>query len=69
MERIYFVKNGDLSEVNSLLKEGAKVKSIHAVSEGISAYGYSSGWQAEGKGKYVSDIYAYIVLDLDSCKV
>ena len=43
MEKIFIVKNDDLSEVNDLLKNGAHVKMIHAVPKPISAYGYAGG--------------------------
>lgn len=65
MERIFWVCNGDLDEVNRCLQAGGKVKSIHAVSESISAYGYAGGeTYADEKGKYLGDIYAYIVIEL-----
>ena len=41
MEQIFWVKNGDLAEVNKWLQKGGIVKSIHAVSEAISSYGLS----------------------------
>lgn len=63
MEQIFFVKNGNLERINEFLKQGWHVKSIHAVSESVSAYGYSSDFVAEAKGSYVGDIFAYIVLE------
>ena len=67
MERIFFVKNGDLKEVNQWLQKGGRVKSIHAVSETVSAYGYAAGRDifTDEKGRYVGDIYAYIVVEFN----
>lgn len=66
MERIFWVKNGDLREVNSWLQKGGRVKMIHALSENIASYGYAGGetsWHDNGCN--VSDIYAYIVIEFD----
>ncbi len=66
MERIFWVKNGELREVNDWLQKGGRVKSIHALSETISAYGYAGGESfGEDKGNYVGDIYAYVVVEFD----
>lgn len=66
MERIFWVKNGELEEVNEWLQKGGRVKSIHAVSETISAYGYAGGdAYADEKGNYVGDIYAYVVVEFN----
>lgn len=65
MEQIFLVKNGDLKEVNNWLQKGGKVKFIQPVTEGISAYGYSSGGYAVGEGSYTSNIYAYVVIEFD----
>lgn len=64
MERIFWVKNGDLSEVNAWLQKGGKVKMIQAVPEAISSYGYAGGEACMfDKGKYLGDIYAYVVVE------
>ena len=65
MERVFFVKNGELSAVNNLLQKGARIKSITPVAEPIAAYGYAAGMPAENNGYYVADIYAYIVVEFD----
>ena len=66
MERIFWVKNGGLDTVNRFLQRGGKVKSIHPISENITAYGYAGGeTYANEHGNYVSDIYAYIVVEFD----
>ncbi len=74
MEKIFWVQNGDLDEVNQWLRKGAKVKIIKAVSEVISAYGYHAYGDyknecyynnSAGCGEYRGDIYAYIVLEID----
>lgn len=66
MEQIFWVKNGNLNEVNKWLQKGGRVKSIHALSESISSYGCAGG-QTYGHehGNYVGDIYAYIVVEFD----
>ena len=66
MERIIWVKNGNLEVVNDWLEHGARVKSIYAVPEVVSAYGYTSnGTLADKNGKYAGDIYAYVVIEID----
>lgn len=42
MEKLFLVKNDDLSEVNEWLQKGGRVKHISSVAECISAYGYSA---------------------------
>ena len=72
MEKIFFVKNGELSEVNTWLQKGGRIKSIQPVAESISAYGYAA-FEAEGascynkekSGSYVGDIFAYVVVEFD----
>lgn len=65
MERIFWVENGDLTEVNQWLQKGGTVKSIHAVSEAVSAYGYAGGRDEyeHGHGSYAGNIYAYVVIE------
>lgn len=54
MEKIFFIENGDLSEVNKLLQTGDyEVKSINPVSQSV---GGSSDFTAEG------NVYAYVVV-------
>ncbi len=53
MEKIFYVRNGDLSEVNNELKKGGKIKMIQAVSGVVCS-------PAIGRG----DAYAYIVVDM-----
>lgn len=66
MERVFWVKNGELAEVNNLLQKGGKIKSIHPVSETIAAYGYAGGQtDYSNNDYYVGDIYAYIVVEFD----
>ena len=71
MQRIFWVKNGDLEEVNAWLREGGKVKMIQAVTESItSAYAWdeapfcNDGSRANGS-LYYGDIYAYIVVEIE----
>ena len=66
MERIFWVENGNLSEVNNWLQKGGRVKSINPISERIASYGYAGGESIEDRdGYYVSNIYAYIVVEFD----
>ena len=66
MEHIFFVKNGDLQEVNTYLQKGGKVKSVHAVPEIVSSYGYAGGEVCyTDSGSHVGDIYAYVVVIFD----
>jgi hypothetical protein len=67
MEKVFFVKNGDLGDVNYWLQKGGRVKSISTVAESISAYGYPAcdGWESAKCGSFVGDIFAYIVLEFD----
>ena len=59
MERIFFVENGKLSEVNQWLQKGGRVKYIQALAETIH----------NGANTYASTntgyIYAYIVVEFD----
>ena len=66
MERIFFIKNGDLEEINELLAKGAKVKMIKPVCETITSYGCAGGeTSAYNHDWYVGKIYAYVVLEFD----
>lgn len=67
MEQVFLVKNGNLAEVNNWLQKGGRVKSIHPVSEIVSAYGYAGGRDeyTNGQGSYVGNIYAYVVIEFN----
>ena len=67
MERVFWVKNGELETVNEWLQQGGRVKMIKPVSETISAYAYPASDVTSGaeSGYYVGDIYAYIVIEFD----
>ena len=74
MQRIFWVKNGELDKVNEWLQKGGKVKMIQPVSEIIAAYGYHASYpdtnsfgckNEENHGYYVGDIYAYVVVEFD----
>ena len=58
MEKIFWVKNKDLDEVNTWLQKGGRVKMIVAVPESVSEGGESSA-TAEG------NIFAYVVVEFD----
>lgn len=71
MQKIFWIKNGDLEEVNAWLSEGGKVKMIQPVAESVaSAYAWNEapfcndGSRANG-ALYCGDIYAYIVIEMD----
>ena len=65
MQRIFFVENGDLDEVNEWLEDGAYITEIHMVPQNVSSYGYAGGRDvvADDHGCYVGNIYAYIVVE------
>jgi len=67
MERIFWVKNGELKTINEWLQKGGRVKMIKPVSETIAAYGYSANeaYCSENHDYYVGDIYAYVVIEFD----
>lgn len=48
MEKVFFVQDADLKEVNMALQKGGKVKMIHAVavdkSDNIRGTGYAKGY-------------------------
>ena len=50
MEKVFFVKNGNLKEVNEALVHGGKVKMIQAVAESVPAESCTG------------DVYAYVVI-------
>ena len=49
MEKVFFVKNGNLHEVNEALARGGKVKMIQTVAESVGDVS-------------VGDVYAYVVI-------
>ena len=59
MEQVFFVRNGDLSEVNRWLQKGGRVKFIQALAETV--HNGSREYTSDNKG----DIYAYIVVEFD----
>ena len=64
MQRIFFVKNDELDEVNEWLDDGAYIKDIHVIPQNVSSYGYAGGREETwNHGCYVGDIYAYIVVE------
>ena len=72
MQQIFWVKNGELAEVNKWLQKGGRVTMIKTVSETISAYGYhainsnlSYNDNEEKHGYHVGDIHAYVVVEFD----
>lgn len=59
MEQVFFVKNGDLSEVNKWLQKGGRVKFIQAIGESI--HNGANTYPYPGTG----EVYAYIVVEFD----
>ena len=59
MEKVLLVKNGDLSEVNRYLQNGARVKLIHDVPKNVSPYderetgSYSENGTSSGDAYFV----------------
>ena len=65
MEKIFFVENGDLREVNKCLSKGGTVKSVHPINQNIAAYGFGGGETCySDHGKYEGDVYAYVVVEI-----
>jgi hypothetical protein len=62
MEKIFFVKNGDFSEVNKSLLIGAKVKQIIPIAERIVPRLINHENDADF---FAGNIYAYVVVELD----
>ena len=72
MEQVFWIKNGELGEVNKWLQKGGRIKMIQPVTESITSYGYhASNYEGsfndneEQHGYYVGDIYAYVVIEFD----
>lgn len=68
MERVFFVKNGDLQEVNNLLQKGGRIKMIQPVAETVAAYGYHATGgmcNVEEHGNYKGTVYAYVVVEFN----
>ena len=66
MERLFWVKNGEIARINEWLQKGGRIKAIYPVSENIVAYGYAGGETSlSDHSYYVSDIYAYVVIEFD----
>ncbi len=74
MERIFFVKNGNLNAINDILKKGGAIKMIHAVPQVLnsspsqistvsSAY-YHRDESEDGANVFEGDVYAYIVVKM-----
>ena len=60
MEQIFFVRNGNLSEVNKCLQKGGRVKFIQVLAETVH-HGTNTYPGSAAKG----DICAYIVVEFD----
>lgn len=61
MEKIFFVKNGDLTTINNFLQKDWKVKIIQAIGEPL----HNGGETTVLSSERIGDIYAYIVLEHD----
>lgn len=64
MERIYFVKNDQLDEINEELQRGGKVKMIHTV-YGIDRMDHAIGpYSTEpSPSENWGNVYGYVVID------
>lgn len=64
MEKIFFVANDDLNEVNRALSSGGKVKMIEIAPQPITSYGYGGGrTEAFGEDVKCGNVFAYIVVE------
>lgn len=68
MEQLFLIKNGDLNEVNYVLKQGGKIKTIVACAESTSTWAVKhdgvSGLSSTGEhGELIGNIYAYVVIE------
>lgn len=64
MEKVFFVKNDDLSVVNEELKSGGKIKYICPVAEAVSISGAGGGAAyAREFSDIAGDVFAYIVIE------
>lgn len=67
MEQVFFVVNGDITEVNKVLASGGRVKSITATQQPLVAYGYAGGESSMyGEDAKAGNVFAYIVVELDA---
>ncbi len=57
MEKIFFVRDNYLDEVNKILAKGAKVKMISTVANSIAGGGEDSNYKC-------GDIVAYVVVEM-----
>lgn len=78
MERIFFTRNGNLNEINNILKRGGSIKMIHAVPNVVSSspsristvsptsmsLHYSHDEPEDSAEVYEGDVYAYIVVKM-----
>ena len=60
MEKLFFVVNNDLEEVNKELASGGKIKFICPVNESVSNAGASNCYTA---CDIVGDVFAYVVIE------
>ena len=67
MEKVFFVKNGDLEAVNKELASGGKIKAICPVAESVSntkgATSSNTRSSLTGTIKVIGSVYAYVVIE------
>ncbi len=64
MEKVFFVKNGELSAVNAELHKGGKIKYICPVAKSVSMAGAGGGEASSTSfDDVVGDVFAYIVIE------
>lgn len=64
MEKVFFVKNDDLSVVNEELQSGGIIKYICPVAEAVSISGAGGGDTGLTDFRHiVGDVFAYIVIE------
>lgn len=53
MQKVFFVKNGELDEVNAILAKGGTIVDIRPVAESV----------IDSRSKGTGDVYAYVVVN------
>lgn len=67
MQKIFYIRNEDVSEVNKELEKGASVVMMCPVPVPLSPYGYAGGQtKFTYRGKEVGNTVLYVVLEISS---
>lgn len=60
MEKIFFVVNNNLDEVNNELSKGGRLKLICPIAESVSIAGKGDAYTTD---EVVGDVFAYVVIE------